>query len=98
MPTPENKAKKEVKEVLAEYPVPYFMPRPDAETGISDFVCCAYGWYMEIEAKRISGEQSARQKLRRERILLAGGKYFIYRPGDQDNLRTFINYLKQHLV
>lgn len=53
--------------------------RTTTETGTPDFICCAQGRFLALEAKSGTGVQSLQQKLIEARIDAAGGQYYVVR-------------------
>lgn len=53
MPTPEHAVKRDVKKVLKERGIWFFMPVQNGMgvTGIPDFVCCWHGRFLVVECK-----------------------------------------------
>jgi len=73
--TPEGKIKAEIKRILAEYEVYYFMPQPGFLTrvGVADFTCCLNGTYIAIEAKAGRKLPTALQQRELDKVNAAGG-------------------------
>lgn len=61
--TPEAKVKQRIKKLLGDMGVWYFMPVAGryAKKGIPDFICCANGRFLAIEAKGNGGQATALQ-------------------------------------
>lgn len=57
----EEWVKKEVKAILDDFGVQYFMPSASmyGKAGAHDFICCAVGHYVSIEAKTSSNSKGA---------------------------------------
>lgn len=75
MATPESRTKTQIKRILADAGVYYFMPSANGygRAGIPDFVCCVNGRFLAIEAKAGKGMPTALQAREHERIEQAGG-------------------------
>jgi hypothetical protein len=83
--TPEGKAKKKVKDLLALYPhVWYDMPVPSGYgKSTLDFIGCISGLMFAVETKAENGKLTDRQTACMNAILAAGGAVFVVRVGDQ---------------
>ena len=79
--TPESKVKRAVKAVLKQHGIWYFMPVQNGmgRIGIPDFICCARGRFLAIEAKAPgkAGTLTPNQVCIREEILTHGGLHFV---------------------
>jgi hypothetical protein len=91
--TPEGRVKFEIKKVLDDLGIWYFMPAANGfgKVGIPDFVCCWNGDFLAIEAKAPGRMDSltCNQVRRIEEIRGAGGMVFVV-----DNAR----YLREVLT
>ena len=80
--TPENKIKKMVRDVLAEFDAPntlkHFWPVPSG-FGASDLDCiaCYFGRYIDIETKAPGKKPTPRQELTIANTKAAGGMVFV---------------------
>ena len=90
--TPEGLVKSDIAVILhrvaQEYPLSYHCPVPCGfgQAGVSDFVCCVAGRYLEIEAKSAVGEQSKLQKQHQAEVEASGGVYFCISPRNMEKL------------
>lgn len=82
--TPENKIKKKVKGLLAEYNLLYSnWPVPTGfGTPMLDLVGCYYGMFFAVETKAPSKKPTPRQRLCIEQMLEAGAAVFVI-DGDE---------------
>jgi Holliday junction resolvase len=73
--TPEARVKTQVKRLLVERGVYYFMPAANGygRSGIPDIVCCHYGHFLAIECKAGKGKTTALQDRELKLIHDAGG-------------------------
>lgn len=94
--TPEGKVKKQIKVILQEHGVYYVMPMGTGygNSGVPDFICCAGGRFVGIEAKSIRGTVTALQDKNLSLIQAAGGIALIVNEGTLDLLRGTIKLLK----
>ena len=71
----------------------WFMPQAGVygKSGIGDFVCCARGKYVEIEAKRVGKKQTPLQLQREQAVAHVGGSYFVVRT--DDDLKKIIEFI-----
>lgn len=80
MTTPEGKVKDAVKKVLGVFgdKIDGFWPVPSGygESHL-DYVGCVNGFFLSIETKAPGKKPTPRQKERKRRVELAGGKVFI---------------------
>lgn len=76
--TPEGKVKNDIKKVLNNHGIWYFMPSANGfgKVGVPDFICCAAGEFFAIEAKAPGKIENTtpNQKARIAEIIAAGGK------------------------
>lgn len=82
MATPEGKIKRWIDTMLKGYaPYVWFFPPqagPYGGSGVHDRVGCAYGLFFSVEAKAdATCKMTARQELLRDKIIAAGGKFFL---------------------
>ena len=73
--TPEAKVKAKIKDLLKKYGVYYAMPIGTGygNAGIPDFLCCAGGHFLAIEAKANGGKPTALQLKNIDQINSCGG-------------------------
>jgi len=87
--TPEGKVKAEVKKILKQYDVWYFMPVAGRSVGgVPDFICCVQGQFLAIETKAGSGQLTPLQKATLISIDRAGGSTLVIHPENIESLRT----------
>jgi hypothetical protein len=72
--TPEGKIKEQIKKLLKEYGVYWFMPVQNGmgKPGL-DFFCCANGHFLAIEAKAPGKEPTDRQWITMSEVVKAHG-------------------------
>lgn len=91
--TPEGKVKKGIKKVLTNHGIWFFMPAANGfgKVGIPDFICCAGGRFLAIEAKAPGkkAETTPNQDARIAEILAHKGVAIII--DDPDELEEFLN-------
>jgi Holliday junction resolvase len=79
--TPEGRIKVQIKRVLDELGIWYFMPAANGfgKVGIPDFICCWQGEFLAIEAKAPGkmGTLTPNQMRRIEEIRSAGGTAYV---------------------
>ena len=94
--TPEGKVKKQIKQILEELDVWFFMPPANGygRAGIPDFVGCLKGRFIAIEAKAGKGTTTALQDREIQRIKNAGGFVLIVNEANLHNLKDLI---KSHI-
>lgn len=92
--TPEAKVKKKIKELLVKYKVYYAMPIGTGfgNSGVPDFLCCANGSFLAIEAKAGKGKTTALQERNLLNIHTARGIAMVV---NEDNLDALENRLIQ---
>jgi Holliday junction resolvase len=73
--TPEAKTKAKIKALLKKYGVYYAMPIGTGygNAGVPDFLCCAGGHFLAIEAKANGGKPTALQLKNIDQINSCGG-------------------------
>lgn len=80
----ESDVKAAIKKILDAYKphVRYYMPVQTGfgESGIEDFICCAYGRYVGIETKDTAKRQTPNQLRREDNINAAHGVYLLVHP------------------
>jgi len=94
--TPEGKVKKQIKQILEELDVWFFMPPANGygRAGIPDFVGCLRGRFIAIEAKAGKGATTALQDREIQRIKDAGGFVLIV---NEINLHNLKDLIKSHI-
>jgi len=87
MSTPEVKVKKQIRKILDELGVYYAMPIGTGygNSGVPDFLVCAGGKFVGIEAKAGKGKTTALQEAHLSRIRGAGGIAVVI---NEDNIQT----------
>jgi pantoate kinase len=87
MATPEVLVKKKIRKILDEVGVYYAMPIGTGygNSGVPDFLVCAGGKFVGIEAKAGKGKTTALQESHLSRIRSAGGTAVVI---NEDNLHT----------
>jgi pantoate kinase len=87
MSTPEVKVKKQIRKILDELGVYYAMPIGTGygNSGVPDFLVCANGKFVGIEAKAGKGKTTALQDAHLSRIRGAGGIAVVI---NEDNIQT----------
>lgn len=85
--TPEALVKKKIRKILDEAGVYYAMPIGTGygNSGVPDFLACAGGKFIAIEAKAGKGKTTALQESHLSRIRGAGGTAVVI---NEDNLHT----------
>jgi Holliday junction resolvase len=86
--TPEGRIKKQIKAILAEYGVYYFMPAPGftCKVGVPDYICCLNGHFIAIEAKAGRKLPTLLQQRELDLINAAGGVALVV---NADNIHAF---------
>lgn len=94
--TPEGLVKDDIKKILEEYGVWYFMPAANGygRSGIPDFICCFLGRLIAIEAKAGDNEPTALQKREIKRIKEAGGCALKISEVNLSDLRQLLNEIQ----
>lgn len=91
--TPEAKVKKGIRRVLDRHGIWYFMPAANGfgKVGIPDFICCAAGKFLAIEAKAPGkkANTTANQDARINEIIAHQGVAIVV--DDPQELETFLN-------
>jgi Holliday junction resolvase len=77
--TPEGKVKAKIKAILKAHNVYYAMPMGTGygSSGVPDFLCCANGEFLAIEAKAGKGTTTALQDKNLRDIEAAGGRTLV---------------------
>jgi Holliday junction resolvase len=77
--TPEGKVKAKIKAILKAHNVYYAMPMGTGygSSGVPDFLCCANGEFLAIEAKAGKGTTTALQDKNLRDIEAAGGRALV---------------------
>lgn len=93
----EEHVKQDVKEILKELGILYFMPRggPYAVVGIGDFVCCVRGLYVEIETKFGYNKQTTMQEVWGKKVIAHGGLYLLVTEKNIHELYAELRQLKE---
>lgn len=90
----EGHVKEDIRKVLNELCpyISYYSPVSGGfgTHGIADFVVCAYGAYLEIEAKLAPEKPTGRQADHGREIVLAGGNYIVITQLNVAVLHKFI--------
>jgi pantoate kinase len=85
--TPEVRVKKQIRKILDEVGAYYAMPIGTGygNTGVPDFLVCANGKFVGIEAKAGKGKTTALQEAHLSRIRTSGGTAVVI---NEDNIHT----------
>ena len=91
--TPEAKVKTKIKAVLKEHNVYYAMPIGTGygNAGVPDFLCCAGGTFLAIEAKAGKGVTTLLQEKNLREISEQGGVSLVVDEFNIDSLRTLLS-------
>ena len=94
--TPEAKVKAKIKKILKDHGVYYAMPIGTGygNSGVPDFLCCVYGFFVAIEAKAGRGEATALQLKNLGQINASGGYACIINENNLQYLKNVINECK----
>ena len=94
--TPEGAVKADVKKILEEYGVWFFMPATHGygRSGVPDFICCFLGFLIAIETKAGDNELTALQKREIKRIKDAGGYALTINEANLSDLRQLLNEIQ----
>lgn len=98
MSTPEGLVKEKIKRILKWHKVHYAMPRGTSygRQGVADFVCCAYGRYLAVEAKaHKNSRQTAMQKYEMEQVWRAGGVYLLIHEDNLSELEVCLMEIRE---
>ena len=90
--TPEAKVKQQIKQILKELNLWYFMPPANGygRAGIPDFIGCLKGRLIAIEAKAGKGKTTALQDREIQKIKDAGGFVLIVNESNIHTLKDLI--------
>ena len=90
--TPEAKVKQQIKQILKELNLWYFMPPANGygRSGIPDFIGCLKGRLIAIEAKAGKGKTTALQDREIQKIKDAGGFVLIVNESNLPTLKDLI--------
>ena len=90
--TPESKIKAKIKKLLVEHNVYYAMPIGSmfGNSGVPDFLCCAKGRFLAIEAKAGKGRTTALQEKHLKDIRDAGGVALVVNEDNLDELKELL--------
>lgn len=97
MTTPEGRVKQMIRRVLNSYGhgIHYEMPVPSAfGSRTVDFLVCAWGVFVAIEAKAGKNEVTLRQKEYLKSVSTAGGVALVVRDDGEEWLRHVLDELK----
>ena len=97
--TPEGRVKADIKKVLREYGVWWYMPVQNGmgRVGIPDFICCLGGEFLAIEAKAYgkANTLTPNQVSIMNEIVTSGGTHLVI--DDVDHLKLFLaTWRKRH--
>ena len=97
MATPEAKVKAKIKALLKEHNVYYAMPIGTGygNAGVPDFLCCAGGTFLAIEAKAGKGTTTALQEKNLRQITECGGTALVINENDLTMLGEVLKSLVQ---
>ena len=97
--TPEAKVKDKIKKILKEHGVYYAMPMGTGygNSGVPDFLCCAGGYFLAIEAKAGKGIPTALQEKNLRDIKVAGGIALVINENNLGELEAKIKLYKGEL-
>lgn len=90
--TPEGKVKAQVKKILDAHKIYHFSPPGMGlgRAGIPDIIACHNGRFIGIECKAGKGQPTLLQSRELGRIDLAGGKTFVIRETNVNDIVEFI--------
>jgi pantoate kinase len=91
--TPEVKVKKQIRKILDDMGVYYAMPIGSGygNSGVPDFLVCADGRFVGIEAKAGKGKTTALQDRELYRIQQAGGIALVINEDNLHQLKELLN-------
>jgi len=91
--TPEVKVKKQIRKILDDMGVYYAMPIGSGygNSGVPDFLVCADGRFVGIEAKAGKGKTTALQEAHLSRIRGAGGIALVINETNVDQLKELLH-------
>jgi pantoate kinase len=92
--TPEGKVKDKIKKILKAHNVYYAMPMGTGygNAGVPDFLCCARGGFVAVEAKANGGQVTALQQKNLSEIEASGGISWVV---DEKNIHVFELFIKE---
>lgn len=95
--TPEAKVKAKIKAMLKEHNIYYAMPIGTGygNAGVPDFLCCANGRFLAIEAKAGKGQTTALQDKNLRDIRECGGTALVVNETNLTLLGEAIKVLKE---
>ena len=95
--TPEAKVKAKIKKILKDHSVYFAMPIGTGygNSGVPDFLCCVYGYFIAIEAKAGDNKPTALQVRELERIKKAGGYALLVNETNIDYLRQLLEKIRE---
>ncbi len=87
--TPEAKVKAQIKKIIKEHGLYYYMPVPGGRgrNGVPDFLVCCFGAFMGIEAKAGNNPLTKLQEREGAAITKAGGWFIDVNEHRLDDLR-----------
>lgn len=90
--TPEGDVKDQVKALFDVYGVWYWMvvKMIFGKSGLPDFICCAWGYFLAVETKAKNGKPTTLQGIVLAAIAKAGGKCFIINEHNLSELETWL--------
>jgi Holliday junction resolvase len=94
--TPEGKVKAEVRRLLTEFGIYYFMPAANGfgRAGIPDIICCFGGRFIAIECKAGKGVTTALQDRELAAIRTAGGMTMVVNETNIQELREKLQWMR----
>ena len=94
--TPEVKVKKQIRKLLDELGVYYAMPIGTGygNSGVPDFLICASGKFIGVEAKAGKNKPTLLQEEHRRRIRSAGGVAMVVNEDNINELREALTWNK----
>jgi len=96
MLTPEGRIKKEVRRILENHQVYYFMPTGIGycRSGIPDIVACVNGQFMGIEVKAGDRKPTNLQQRELNKIVDAGGVSLCINANNINSLASYLQLVK----
>ncbi len=94
--TPEVKVKKKIRAVLDAHGVYYSMPIGSGygNSGTPDFLCCAHGKFLAIEAKAGNNKPTALQERNMKQIRDSGGIAIVVNEENLHDVQDILKTLK----
>jgi len=94
--TPEGKVKAEVRRLLTEFGIYYFMPAANGfgRAGIPDIICCFGGRFIAIECQAGKGTTTALQDRELAAIRTAGGMAMVVNESNIDELKEKLQWMR----